>query len=844
MGIHDYAYSVLLAGDGGGGGSDGCHKDRDFTDPRSGTQDLVTQLALSTAMGMSAFLSFCVLRQKWTGLYGARKKQMKQAAILPELPESLFGWIPALYKIGDEEVLHAAGLDAYVFLGFFKMSMKMVSVFTFFGLVVMTPIHWKYEGKSGFDFHLPGYTNDTCGDKPMHTWGLDGFSDDEKPKPEVPTHTAWLTSYLVFVYFFTGVALYYLYEQTQKVVDVRQKYLGRQSTITDRTIRLSGIPGHLRHEDQLKKFMEGLRIGKVENVTVCRDWNELDKMMSKRMGTLRQLEEAWTVFQGGRRVERSQATLPFVQPAPPSPLPNEQGDQESQPLLAGGNEDTPYGRKRPTITKRSGWFSRGEKVDAIEHFTSLLEELDGSIMETRQKEFKPVPMAFVTMDSVAAAQMAVQALLDPNPLSLIANLAPAPHDIVWQNTYISRRQRIVRMWIITIFIGILTICWLFPVGTLAGLLNIKSIRRVWPWLADALASNSVVSSLVQNTLPTIVLTLLNVAVPYIYDWLSNMQGMISQADVERSVISKNFFFTFFNLFLVFTVFGTVSDMYNVLKDSLKDSTTIAYRLASSLGSFAPFYTNLIMLQGIGMFPFRLLEFGSVALYPISLMGSKTPRDFAQLVSPPVFQYGFYLPQPILVLILCLVYSLLPSGTVMLGFGLIYFSFGYFTYKYQLLYAMDHPRHATGKSWPMICYRIFVGLLLFQGSMAALLSLQGAIIRGILIFPLIGATTWAWWFFQKSFSPLMSYIALRSLHDPDPRNRSRSRDGSGSGGGVEYDRETVDESREMGSKFVNPNLVSELQGVWLHAERHVAELALPAALEAGFPISTGILPVRR
>ncbi|KAF3912107.1 hypothetical protein ABW21_db0204405 [Orbilia brochopaga] len=221
-----------------------------------------------------------------------------------------------------------------------------------------------------------------------------------------------------------------------------------------------------------------------------------------------------------------------------------------------------------------------------------------------------------------------------------------------------------------------------------------------------------------------------------------------------------------------------------------------------------------------MFPFRLLEFGSVALYPISLIGSKTPRDFAELFAPPVFQYGFFLPQPILVLILCLVYSLLPAGTLMLGFGLIYFCFGYFTYKYQLLYAMDHPRHATGKAWPMIVYRVFVGLLLFQASMAALLSLQGAIVRGLLVTPLIGITIWVWWYFQKSFSPLMSYIALRSIHHPQGESGDRSVSG------VDADAETVDEIREMGSKFVNPNLVSELEDIWLHASKQTPGLGFP------------------
>ncbi|KAK6509101.1 hypothetical protein TWF481_003864 [Arthrobotrys musiformis] len=786
MGLYDYTYSVLLAQQDGGNGTGDCPDGgRDFTDPRSGTTDLVTQLTISVAMGMSAFLSFCVLRPRWNTLYGARKSS--QVAALPDLPTSFFGWIPALYKITEEEVLSAAGLDAYVFLGFFKMCMKIISVFTFFGLFVVSPLHWKYEGKSGFDFNRPG-SNDTCGNKTVHTWNTGGFGSHgldydilkNHGEPKVPKNTAWLTSYLVFVYFFTGVAVYFLYDQTKKVANVRQKYLSRQSTVTDRTIRVSGVPEDLRDEDELKKFIEGLRIGKVDNVTICRDWKELDKLMDQRMKVLRKLESAWTV---------------------------------------------PKGQDPETRTVKSGWFGLyGKKVNPIEQYTSMLEDLDSLVHQTRQKEFKPVPMAFVTLDSVAAAQMAVQALLDPNPLSMIANLAPAPHDIVWQNTYITRGQRIIRTWIITIFIGILTIFWFLPVGTLAGLLNIQSIHRIWPWLADVLASNQLVSSLVQNTLPTVSLTLLNVAVPYLYDWLSTLQGMISQADVERSVVSKNFFFTFFNLFLIFTVFGTVSDMYNVLKDSLKDSTTIAYRLAKSLGSFAPFYTNLIVLQGIGMFPFRLLQFGTVALYVASR--PRTPRDHAELNSPPAFQYGFFLPQPILVLILCIVYSLLEAGTVMLGFGLIYFSLGYFTYKYQLLYAMDNPRHATGKAWPMIVYRVFIGLLLFQASMAALLSLQGAIVRGLLILPLLVTTIWTWWFFRKSFSPLMSYIALKSLHDPQHTPREGSL--------IDIETETVDESREMGSRFANPNLFTELQGLWLQSGIGGAIGALPGI--------TGVLPV--
>lgn len=81
---------------------------------QTNTRDLYTQFVISSALGLGAFLSFCVLRPKWTELYAARRKQRNAASQLPELPESFFGWMPVLYRITEEEVLHSAGLDAYV----------------------------------------------------------------------------------------------------------------------------------------------------------------------------------------------------------------------------------------------------------------------------------------------------------------------------------------------------------------------------------------------------------------------------------------------------------------------------------------------------------------------------------------------------------------------------------------------------------------------------------------------------------------------------------------------------------------------------------------------------------
>lgn len=214
---------------------------------------------------------------------------------------------------------------------------------------------------------------------------------------------------------------------------------------------------------------------------------------------------------------------------------------------------------------------------------------------------------------------------------------------------------------------------------------------------------------------------------------------------------------------------------------------------------------------------RLLEVRVSVLVPDAFISqSLRIADYAELVQPPVFSYGFYLPQSILIFIVCIVYSVLPGSWFVLFFGLLYFIIGSFIYKYQLLYAMDHRRHSTGQAWPIICNRVVLGLIVFQVAMAGIVGLSLAIYRAVLIVPLIVFSIWFIVFYQKTYAPLMKFIAIRSLtHDPPfgaiPQGESR------------YDSETsrgrdVDEDDETGLRYINPSLVLPLEDVWLAKER--------------------------
>ena len=213
--------------------------------------------------------------------------------------------------------------------------------------------------------------------------------------------------YVVFVYLFSGIAMYMIITETKRVIQIRQKYLGSKSSVTDRTIRLSGIPEHLRSEETIKKTIESLEIGKVESVVLCKNWKELDGLINERMSVLRKLEESWTVHLGARRVERNLETLPIVQPSPPGPGADSGNDDEQDELLnsqrLGQPHVAPYACERPTTRMWFGFLNlRSRKIDAIDYYEEHLRRLDDKIKAAREKEYSPTALAFVTMDSIAA----------------------------------------------------------------------------------------------------------------------------------------------------------------------------------------------------------------------------------------------------------------------------------------------------------------------------------------------------------------------------------------------------------------------------------------------------------
>ena len=93
-----------------------------------------------------------------------------------------------------------------------------------------------------------------------------------------------------------------------------------------------------------------------------------------------------------------------------------------------------------------------------------------------------------------------------------------------------------------------------------------------------------------------------------------------------------------------------------------------------------------------------------------------------------------------------------------------------------------------------------------------LALLSAIKRSVLIFPLLFGTIWFFYFYRRTYEPLMKFIALRSLHNEDQGDQTSLAE-------LRYNSETndgraVDEDEETGLRYINPSLIIPLEDVWI------------------------------
>ncbi|CAG8652215.1 10497_t:CDS:2, partial [Dentiscutata heterogama] len=561
---------------------------------------LTTQLIFATAIGVTSFLLFCLLRTRWSTMFAPRSRLRLEGLAPQSLPDSFFWWIVTLFKIPESEVLDLVGLDAAVLLSFFVMSYRLFAVCSFFGLVVLSPI--KLTG------YMPGnYSKNPQDDNPI---GI--------PENDQLESYGILLSYAIFTWVFSFATFYFTYENYREFSIMRHRYYCKwKNTISARTVMVTVLPKNLQEEPALAKFYDSLGLGTVESVVVYKNVRKLRHALEKRTYYLRELERSYREYLGNPcdypDYDPIEALNEFELNKKITVLPN-------------------IHRKRPTI--RTGClYLFGKKVDKIDYYTDLFKSYDELVEQGRHGKYKPTSVGFVTFENITSAQLAAQVLIYDEPFQCHTTMAPEPWDVYWHNVIIRKREKLIRTVIVNLVIILMVSSWGLATLRIASLLRLSTLDKVFPWLANLAKRNKFLKWFIQSTLPPIALTALNnILPPKLMSYLSSIQGFYTRSTIELSTFAKYFFFLILTLFEIPFARALLEDIFENPKD-------IADQLAKTLPGSAPLFINLVVLQGIGLFPVHLLQMGEITFTLfMRIFVAKTPREYAEASAPPFLDY--------------------------------------------------------------------------------------------------------------------------------------------------------------------------------------------------------------
>ncbi|OZJ03580.1 hypothetical protein BZG36_03044 [Bifiguratus adelaidae] len=402
--------------------------------------------------------------------------------------------------------------------------------------------------------------------------------------------------------------------------------------------------------------------------------------------------------------------------------------------------------KRPQV--HTGlWGIFGEKVEAIDYYTYRFIATDARVIEARHSiDYQLSSVGFVTFESAVTASLVSQSLLYPEPFQLNVKEAPEPRDVYWPNITLSTKSLVIRHILVDLFTVALAVFWVVPISFFAIFFSRDFLRNYFPSAMDKVLSIPILEGLVQGTLQPLATVIFMALLPLIFDALGRVQGWRSRSELDESMMRNYFSFLLFNVLLVFTV---ASSIWQTIVDLYSNPSTIPNLLAHSLPQVGPYFINYTILQGLLLVPLQLILPGQ--LFYKLIFHPKTPRGHSDLEAPWQYSYGWSLPVPLLVFIICLVYSTISPLIVI--FGMVFFFNQYIVAKYLLLYVYFQPYDSAGKCWPMIFNRILAGMVIYQLLMAGLFLLttnHQNYVLGVLCVPLIFFTVIFKWLVDRAF----------------------------------------------------------------------------------------------
>ncbi|CAI0625961.1 unnamed protein product [Linum tenue] len=621
-------------------------------------------------------------------------------------------WMPEALKMPEPELIDHAGLDSAVYLRIYLLGLKIFVPIACLAFAVLVPVN---------------VTNHTL-DKVAN---VTASNIDNLSISNIPLESQRFWAHIVMAYAFTFWTLYVLMKEYEKVASMRLAFLASEKRRPDQfTVLVQNVPPD--PDESVSELVEHFfLVNHPDHYLTHQEVYNANKLASlvKKKKSLRNWLDFYQL-----KYFRNQAQRPMI---------------------------------------KTGFLGcRGEKVDAIDLYTSKIEKISMEIAEERARVAKDpkaiMPVAFVSFKTRWAAAVCAQTQQSRNPTLWLTEWAPEPRDVYWQNLAIPYVSLTIRRLIIGVAFFFLTFFFMIPIAMVQSLASIEGIEKAAPFL-EPIVETDFIKSFIQGFLPGIILKLFLIFLPTILMMMSKFEGFNSLSSLERRSATRFYIFNIVNVFLGSIIAGTAFEQLNTF---LKQSTSdIPKTIGVAIPMKATFFITYIMVDGWAGVAGEILMLKPLIFYHLkNFFLVKTEKDREEAMDPGSLGFNIKEPRIQFYFLLGLVYSTVTP--VLLPFIIIFFAFAYVVFRHQIINVYNQEYESAASFWPAVHGRVLIALIIAQLLMMGLLSTKGAALATPFLIALPVLTFWFYRFCQGRYEPAFVRYPLQEAMMKDTLERAR------------------------------------------------------------------------
>ena len=233
---------------------------------------LVAALAVSFASFGGQTILFALLRLKLTRIYQPRSYLVPERERVPPPPKGLIGWIYPLFTTTNLALIQKCGLDAYFFLRYLRMLLKIFLPLAIVLMPILIPIN-KTGGNAKLGLNVLSISNISPGNAHSKLWA----------------HLVLAVITIIWVF-------YVAFTELRGYIRVRQAYLTspqHRIRASATTVLVTGIPRKWLTLEALSGLYDVFP-GGIRNIWINRDLQVLDQKVQDRHRAAKNLEMAET----------------------------------------------------------------------------------------------------------------------------------------------------------------------------------------------------------------------------------------------------------------------------------------------------------------------------------------------------------------------------------------------------------------------------------------------------------------------------------------------------------------------------------------------------------------------